>query len=97
MKVTFWGTGTSVGIPMIGCACGTCRSEDPRDQRTRASICIEFGTHKIVVDTSTDFRLQALRARLERMDAILFTHAHADHIFGLDDLRPINMQQGPIP
>ncbi len=97
MRVTFLGTGTSTGIPLIGCACVTCRSEDPRDCRSRASILLEWDQHRVVIDTSTDFRQQALRVKLDRLDAVLYTHAHADHIFGLDDLRPLNMKQGPIP
>ncbi len=97
MRVIFLGTGTSVGVPMIGCSCGTCRSDDPRDRRTRASILLEFDSRRVVVDTSTDFRMQALRAGIDRLDAILYTHAHADHILGLDDLRPLNMRQGAIP
>lgn len=89
MKVTFLGTGTSVGIPSIGCDCDTCLSKDSRDKRLRASILIEHHDHKIVIDTSTDFRYQALRIGLRRLDAVLFTHAHADHCFGLDDTRPL--------
>jgi phosphoribosyl 1,2-cyclic phosphate phosphodiesterase len=89
MKITFLGTGTSVGIPSIGCDCSTCLSDDERDKRLRASILIEEGDYKIVIDTSTDFRYQALRVGLKRLDAVLFTHAHADHCFGLDDARPL--------
>lgn len=89
MKITFLGTGTSVGIPSIGCDCDTCLSEDSRDRRLRASILIEHNEYKIVIDTSTDFRYQALRVGLKRLDAVLFTHAHADHCFGLDDTRPL--------
>ncbi|MEW6131077.1 MAG: MBL fold metallo-hydrolase [Acidobacteriota bacterium] len=89
MKITFLGTGTSVGIPSIGCDCDTCLSDDGRDKRLRASILIEHHEYKIVVDTSTDFRYQALRIGLKRLDAVLFTHAHADHCFGLDDTRPL--------
>ncbi|MBI3653623.1 MAG: MBL fold metallo-hydrolase [Acidobacteria bacterium] len=89
MKVTFLGTGTSVGIPSIGCDCDTCLSDDERDKRLRASILIEHEERKILVDASTDFRYQALRCGLKHLDAILFTHAHADHCFGLDDTRPI--------
>jgi phosphoribosyl 1,2-cyclic phosphate phosphodiesterase len=89
MKVIFLGTGTSVGIPSIGCDCETCLSEDERDKRLRASILIEHEDKKILVDASTDFRYQALRIGLKQLDAILFTHAHADHCFGLDDTRPL--------
>jgi phosphoribosyl 1,2-cyclic phosphate phosphodiesterase len=96
MRATFLGTGTSVGVPAIGCECPTCLSEDPRDKRLRTSVLIEQGDYKIIIDTSTDFRQQALGARLTRLDAILFTHSHADHCFGLDDTRPIMFRQGPI-
>jgi phosphoribosyl 1,2-cyclic phosphate phosphodiesterase len=89
MKVIFLGTGTSVGIPSIGCDCETCLSDDHRDKRLRASILIEHEDKRILVDASTDFRYQALRIGLKHLDAILFTHAHADHCFGLDDTRPI--------
>jgi phosphoribosyl 1,2-cyclic phosphate phosphodiesterase len=89
MKVIFLGTGTSVGIPSIGCDCDTCLSDDERDKRLRASILIEHEDKKILVDASTDFRYQALRIGLKQLDAILFTHAHADHCFGLDDTRPL--------
>jgi phosphoribosyl 1,2-cyclic phosphate phosphodiesterase len=92
------GSGTSVGVPMIGCHCKVCRSEDPRDKRLRPSILIRLGEHRVLIDTSPDFRYQALRFGIERIDAILFTHAHADHILGLDDVRPFNfMQRGEIP
>jgi phosphoribosyl 1,2-cyclic phosphate phosphodiesterase len=94
MKITFLGTGTSVGIPSIGCDCATCLSDDKRDRRLRASILIEHGDYRIVVDTSTDFRYQALRVKLKRLDAVLFTHAHADHCFGLDDTRPLMFRNG---
>lgn len=87
LKVTILGSGTSTGIPMVGCSCPVCRSTDPRDSRTRSSILIEYGGHFILVDTATDLRLQALRAALPRVDAVLFTHAHADHVNGIDELR----------
>ena len=91
MQITFLGTGTSHGVPMIGCECGTCRSEDPRDRRTRPSIFIEAtdGT-AILVDAGPDLRSQALTHRINRVDAIVFTHGHADHILGLDDVRRYN-------
>jgi phosphoribosyl 1,2-cyclic phosphate phosphodiesterase len=88
------GSGTSVGVPTIGCECRTCTSVDPRDNRLRPSILIQFDGHNVVVDTTPDFRQQALRARISRLDAVLFTHAHADHIMGLDDVRPFNFRQG---
>jgi phosphoribosyl 1,2-cyclic phosphate phosphodiesterase len=88
--ITVLGSGTSVGVPMIGCRCAVCRSVDPRDNRLRPSIMVRFGGHTVLVDTTPDFRQQALRASIERVDAILFTHSHADHIMGLDDVRPFN-------
>lgn len=94
MKITFLGTGTSVGVPMIGCKCETCVSSDEKDSRLRASILIENDGFRIVVDTSTDFRQQALRLGLDGVDAIFITHCHADHVFGLDDIRPINFRTG---
>jgi phosphoribosyl 1,2-cyclic phosphate phosphodiesterase len=97
MKVTFLGTGTSVGVPSVGCECETCLSKDPRDQRLRASVMVEDGGHTVIIDASIDFRQQALRVGLKRVDAILFTHAHADHCFGLDDARPLMFRNGAIP
>jgi phosphoribosyl 1,2-cyclic phosphate phosphodiesterase len=97
MKLTFLGTGTSVGVPMIGCHCATCRSTDPRDQRLRTGLLVEHAGECLLVDVSTDFRQQALRAEIEKIDAVLITHCHADHVFGLDDLRPINFKHGAIP
>jgi phosphoribosyl 1,2-cyclic phosphate phosphodiesterase len=94
MKITFLGTGTSTGVPTVGCECGVCTSTDPRDKRLRASVLLEYGDRRVVIDTSTDFRQQALRAGLTGLDAVLFTHAHADHIFGLDDVRPFNFRSG---
>ncbi len=98
-RVTVLGSGTSHGVPMIGCTCPTCTSTDPRDVRTRPSIYIEVaGGPCLLVDTSTDMRQQALRHRLPRVDAILYTHSHADHVFGLDDVRRFNqLQRGAIP
>ena len=91
MRVTFLGSGTSHGVPMIGCGCAVCRSDDPRDSRTRPSIVIDIeADFRLLVDTSTDLRAQALRERLDRVDAIFYTHAHADHIFGFDELRRFN-------
>lgn len=82
---------------MIGCECATCISADPRDQRLRTGLLIEHNEFRIVIDISPDFRQQALRAGLNRLDALLITHCHADHVFGLDDIRPFNFRQGPIP
>lgn len=98
-RVTVLGSGTSHGVPMIGCTCGVCTSTDPRDRRTRPSIYVEVENGpKILVDTSTDLREQALAHRVSRVDAILFTHSHADHIMGLDDSRRFSqMQKSAIP
>ncbi|HEX8847808.1 MAG TPA: MBL fold metallo-hydrolase [Pyrinomonadaceae bacterium] len=96
MKLTFLGTGTSTGVPSIGCECETCTSVDPRDQRLRVSVLIEHGGQTVLVDTSSDFRQQALRHKLKRLDLVLITHCHADHIFGLDDIRPLNFRYGSL-
>jgi len=93
LRLTFLGSGTSMGVPTIGCECRVCRSSDPRDNRTRPSVLLQFDAHNIVIDTTPDFRFQALRAGLKRLDAVLLTHAHADHILGLDDVRPFNLKQ----
>jgi phosphoribosyl 1,2-cyclic phosphate phosphodiesterase len=101
MKLTFLGTGTSVGVPMIGCHCEVCSSNDPRDRRLRTGLMIEVEDggepKRLVVDVSADFRQQALREKIDRIDALLVTHCHADHVFGLDDIRPINFRRGAIP
>ena len=93
--VRFLGTGTSHGVPMIGCHCDVCRSADPRDRRSRASIYVALadGT-RLLVDTTPDLRMQALTHGIERVDAILFTHCHADHVMGLDEVRRFNVLQG---
>ena len=89
MRFTLLGTGTSTGVPSIGCECETCASDDPRDKRLRVSVLVEHAGQSVLVDTSSDFRQQALRQRIKRLDAVLVTHCHADHIFGLDDIRRI--------
>jgi len=98
-SVTVLGSGTSHGVPMIGCTCAVCQSADPRDRRTRPSIHVAVeGGPAILVDTSTDLRMQALAHGITRVDAILFTHSHADHIMGMDDVRRFNaIQGGAIP
>lgn len=93
LTIRVLGSGTSVGVPTIGCHCKVCHSDDPRDRRLRPSIAIRNGERIIVIDTGPDFRQQVLGAGIERLDAVLFTHAHADHILGLDDLRPFNFHQ----
>ncbi|MBK9477872.1 MAG: MBL fold metallo-hydrolase [Bacteroidetes bacterium] len=90
MKITFLGTGTSQGVPLIACTCEVCTSEDSRDKRLRTSILLEFNDIAIVVDTGPDFRQQMLREKVKRLDAVLFTHEHKDHIAGLDDIRAFN-------
>jgi phosphoribosyl 1,2-cyclic phosphate phosphodiesterase len=98
IHITVLGSGTSSGVPTIGCSCEVCRSSDPRDKRLRPSILLRYAGRNVVVDTSPDFRAQVLRAKLERLDAILYTHSHADHILGLDDIRPFNYRQkSPTP
>jgi phosphoribosyl 1,2-cyclic phosphate phosphodiesterase len=95
MWVTFLGTGTSHGVPMIGCRCATCHSTDPRDRRLRPSIYLEVEEGPaVLVDTGTDLRQQALTYGVSRVDAILYTHSHADHIMGLDEVRRFNVVQG---
>jgi phosphoribosyl 1,2-cyclic phosphate phosphodiesterase len=99
VRVLFLGTGTSHGVPMIGCDCLVCRSSDPRDNRTRPSIAIDCDDGlRLLVDTTPDLRAQALRHDLRRVDALLFTHAHADHVMGLDEVRRYNMlSRAPMP
>jgi len=98
LKITVLGSGTSVGVPTVGCHCSVCSSTDPRDNRLRPSILVSYEGHNVLIDTTPDFRTQALRAHIERIDAVLFTHAHADHLMGLDDLRPFSFRrQGQIP
>ena len=94
IRVTVLGSGTSHGVPAIGCRCAVCTSPDPRDRRTRCAIAVEWRGKHIGVDTPPEFRLQAIRSHVERVDLLLFTHSHADHIFGLDDVRRFNEIQG---
>jgi phosphoribosyl 1,2-cyclic phosphate phosphodiesterase len=97
-KITVLGSGTSVGVPTIGCHCAVCTSADPRDNRLRPSILIAYQGRNVLIDTTPDFRTQALRARIDRLDAVVYTHAHADHMMGFDDVRPFNFRQnGDLP
>lgn len=98
MKVTFLGTGTSVGVPAIGCRCSVCASTDPRNNRTRTSALLEHDGTRVIIDASIDLRQQVLRVGCDTLDAVLVTHGHADHVFGLDDVRMFNFrQQRPMP
>ena len=90
MQLSFLGTGTSQGIPVITCRCGVCTSSDPRDKRLRSSILVETGGKTIIIDTGPDFRQQMLRSGVQNLDAVLYTHGHRDHIAGLDDIRAFN-------
>lgn len=98
LQLTVLGTGTSSGVPTIGCRCAVCNSDDPRDKRLRVSVLLRYAGRNVLIDTTPDFRQQALRAGIMRLDAVLYTHAHADHILGLDDVRPFNyFQKKDIP
>jgi phosphoribosyl 1,2-cyclic phosphate phosphodiesterase len=94
MRITFFGTGTSHGIPVIGCRCAVCRSPDPRDKRNRTGVWLHDDRHSVAIDVSGDFRQGALRHGLERLDAALLTHGHSDHVGGLDDLRIFSQVSG---
>ncbi len=94
MKLTLLGTGTSQGVPVIGCVCAVCTSADPRDNRLRASALLNAGERNILIDAGPDLRQQMLRAQVRRVDAILLTHEHNDHVIGLDDIRPFNFSSG---
>lgn len=93
MQLTFLGTGTSMGVPMIGCTCAVCTSSDVRNQRLRTSALLNLNNQQVLIDAGPDFRIQALKARIQQIDALLLTHSHFDHVAGLDDLRPINFRQ----
>jgi len=97
--LTVLGSGTSMGVPTIGCDCAVCHSSDAHDRRTRPSVLVEFGGKTVLIDATPDFREQAIRERIRHLDAVLYTHAHADHILGLDDLRPLSFHRpnGKIP
>lgn len=98
VELTFLGTGTSNGIPMIGCTCPVCTSDDPRDRRDRTSAVVRFDDKAILIDTSPELRHQAVRTGIRHIDAVLFTHAHADHVAGIDDLRRFNeLNQSHLP
>lgn len=90
LKITFLGTGTSSGVPMIGCDCEVCTSDDPKDNRLRSSILVQSANTTLVVDTGPDFRYQMLKHKVKKLDAVLFTHPHKDHLAGLDDIRAYN-------
>src|SRR6516164_1350668 len=98
IRLTVLGSGTSMGVPTLGCHCAVCDSSDPKDNRLRPSVLLSRGEQNVVIDTPPDFRTQALRARLDLLDAVVLTHGHADHILGFDDLRPYNFRQrAPMP
>jgi len=99
--LTVLGSGTSMGVPTIGCTCSVCTSSDPRDRRLRPSVMVQWDGRTVLIDTSPDFREQAIREQIRRIDAVLYTHGHADHILGLDDVRPLSFPRitggGKIP
>lgn len=95
--LTFLGTGTSQGVPVIGCDCAVCASSDPRDNRTRSSVYVQTPESAWLIDTGTDFRFQALREKINRVDAVVYTHSHTDHIMGFDDLRPFCFSGRHLP
>jgi len=94
VRLVLLGTGTSFGVPQIGCSCRTCTSSDPRDRRGRTAALIERNGRRLLIDTPPELRLQLVAARVDRLDAVLYTHAHADHVHGIDDLRALSLRQG---
>src|SRR5687767_11535594 len=94
VELLFLGTGTSAGVPMIACHCEVCESDDARDKRTRCSVVITAGVQRVLVDTTPELRLQCVANRVDAIDAVVYTHAHADHVMGLDDLRRFNAVRG---
>ncbi len=94
-SLTVLGSGTSVGVPTIGCDCAVCNSTDPKDSRTRPSILVEYSGRAVLIDTTPDFRQQAIREHIRHLDAVLYTHPHADHLLGIDDLRPLSYRHRP--
>lgn len=95
LDIIILGSGTSTGVPVVGCRCPVCRSREPRNQRTRCSALLSCGGRNLLIDTSTDLRQQALREDIRHIDAVLYTHSHADHVHGIDDLRGFNVPDGP--
>ena len=93
--LTVLGSGTSMGVPTIGCDCAVCHSADPHDRRTRPSVMVSYNQHHVMIDSTPDFREQALREKITHLDAVLYTHTHADHILGIDDLRPLTFRHKP--
>jgi phosphoribosyl 1,2-cyclic phosphate phosphodiesterase len=94
-RLTVLGSGTSMGVPTIGCDCAVCHSPNPHDRRTRPSVLVEYSGKAVLIDTTPDFRAQAIRENIRQLDAVLYTHTHADHILGIDDLRPISYLHRP--
>ena len=97
MRVTILGSGTSFGVPQIGCDCAVCQSDDPRDRRTRVAALVEDGGGRVLIDTPPELRQQLIVARVHSVDAVLYTHDHADHIMGIDDLRAMSVRFGRLP
>jgi phosphoribosyl 1,2-cyclic phosphate phosphodiesterase len=93
--LTVLGSGTSMGVPTIGCDCAVCHSSDPRDRRTRPSVLIAYNGREVLIDTTPDFREQAIRENIRQLDAVVYTHTHADHLLGIDDLRPLSFLHKP--